>query len=84
MEKRILIFLLLSFAIIFSFDFILKELGLMPEPQPVEEGQEAFPRETRPCLPPAVQDASSEDSCPMAPNRDTLTLALSLKGEGTG
>ena len=40
MEKRILIFLLLSFAIIFSFDFILKELGLMPEPQPVEEGQE--------------------------------------------
>ena len=39
MEKRILIFLVLSFAIIFSFDFILKELGLVPEPPPVEEGR---------------------------------------------
>ena len=61
MEKRILIFLLLSFAIIFSFDFILKELGLMPEPQPVEEGQEAFLTGDQ-TLPPTggLQDASSE------------------------
>ncbi len=58
MEKRILIFLLLSFAIIFSFDFILKELGLMPEPPPVEEGQEAFPMGDG-SFPPGIQDASS-------------------------
>ena len=61
MEKRILIFLLLSFAIIFSFDFILKELGLMPEPPPVEEGQEAFPTGDQPFPPTgSLQDASSE------------------------
>ena len=60
MEKRILIFLLLSFAIIFSFDFILKELGLMPEPPPVEEGQEAFPTGDQPFPPTgSLQDASS-------------------------
>ena len=58
MEKRILIFLLLSFAIIFSFDFILKELGLMPEPQPVEEGQEVSSMGDQ-TLPPGIQDASS-------------------------
>ena len=60
MEKRILIFLLLSFAIIFSFDFILKELGLMPEPQPVEEGQEVSSMGDQ-TLPPTggLQDASS-------------------------
>ena len=61
MEKRILIFLLLSFAIIFSFDFILKELGLMPEPPPVEEGQEVSPTGDQPFPPTgSLQDASSE------------------------
>lgn len=61
MEKRILIFLLISFAIIFSFDFVLKELGLMPEPPPVEEGQEAFLTENGSIPPPGgIQDASSE------------------------
>ncbi len=59
MEKRILIFLLLSFAIIFSFDFILKELGLMPEPPPVEEGREAAPSGDG-TLAPGVRDATSE------------------------
>jgi len=59
MEKRILIFLLISFAIIFSFDFILKELGLVPEPPPVEEGQEVAPSGGE-SLPPEVRDATAE------------------------
>ena len=58
MEKRILIFLVLSFAIIFSFDFVLKELGLVPEPPPVEEGQEASPGDGSTAT--GIQDASSE------------------------
>ena len=57
-KKRILIFLLLSFAIIFSFDFILKELGLVPEPPPIEEGQEAAPAGGE-SLPPEVRDATA-------------------------
>ena len=61
MEKRILIFLLISFAIIFSFDFVLKELGLVPELPPVEEGQEASFTDNG-SIPPTggIQDASSE------------------------
>ncbi len=43
MEKRIILFLLLSFLIIFGFDFFLKELGMVPQPQPSEEGREASP-----------------------------------------
>lgn len=43
MEKRIILFLLLSFLIIFGFDFFMKELGMMPQPQPSEEGREVSP-----------------------------------------
>ena len=60
MEKRILLFLLLSFAIIFGFDFVLKELGLVPEPPPVEEEQEASPEGQAPLTSTdGIQDASS-------------------------
>ena len=79
MEKRILLFLLLSFAIIFSFDFVLKELGLMPEPPPVEEGQEAFLTENG-SIPPTggIQDASSG----VAPHGDEPeTAALETRVE---
>ena len=79
MEKRILLFLLLSFAIIFSFDFVLKELGLMPEPPPVEEGQEAFLTENG-SIPPTggIQDVSSG----VAPHGDEPeTAALETRVE---
>ena len=61
MERRILLFLLISFAIIFGFDFVLKELGLVPEPPPIEEGQEAAPQGEAPLTSTeGIQDASSE------------------------
>ncbi len=61
MEKRIILFLLLSFGIIFGFDFFLKELGLMPEPPPTEEEREASPAGYDPLSPTgSIQDASSD------------------------
>jgi YidC/Oxa1 family membrane protein insertase len=42
MEKRVIIFLIISLAIIFGYDYILKELGWLPQPPP---GQEASDRE---------------------------------------
>ena len=36
MEKRIVLFLVLSFGIIFSFDMLMSKLGLIPEPPPLE------------------------------------------------
>jgi len=32
MEKRVVLFLILSLAIIFGYDFLLKELGVLPPP----------------------------------------------------
>ena len=39
MEKRIVLFLVISLVIILGYDMLLKELGLIPEPVPVEEQQ---------------------------------------------
>ena len=38
MEKRIVLFLVISFGIIFGFDILMKELGMVPEPSLEEEG----------------------------------------------
>ncbi len=44
MEKRVVIFLILSLAIIFSYDFLLKQLGLIPDaPAPDQISEEKVP-----------------------------------------
>ncbi len=74
MEKRILLFLLLSFAIIFSFDFVLKELGLIPESPPVEEEQDTSPGGNDPLTATdGMQDTSSEIH-PQGDKPETATL----------
>ena len=52
MEIRIILFLLISFGIIFSSDFVMKELGLLPEPPPIEEGQEQVTGDGPDAVPP--------------------------------
>lgn len=50
MEKRVIVFLVLSLAIIFGYEYLLKELGLLPE-QPVST--ESAPSSTsQPVVPP--------------------------------
>jgi YidC/Oxa1 family membrane protein insertase len=43
MEKRVIIFLVLSLAIIFGYDYILKELGWLPQPPPKQEASNQEP-----------------------------------------
>src|SRR5437016_13358451 len=38
MDKRYVVFLVLSLAIILGFDFLLKQMGWLPEPPPVQDG----------------------------------------------
>ena len=38
MEKRVVIFLVLSLAIILGYDLLLKQMGWLPEPSPVQDG----------------------------------------------
>ena len=47
MEKRVIVFLFLSLGIIFGYEYIIKELGLLPEPTISEEAE------------PSISDTSS-------------------------
>lgn len=58
MEKRVVIFLVLSLAVILGYDFLLKQFGLMPQPAPVSDG--------------AVQEVS-DSSRRSAPDAGTAT-----------
>ena len=50
MEKRVIVFLFLSLGIIFGYEYIIKELGLLPEPTISEEAE------------PSISDTSSPSS----------------------
>jgi YidC/Oxa1 family membrane protein insertase len=61
MEKRVIIFLILSLAIIFGYDYLLKGLGLVPQPSQNQDASQQEPS-SRPEEPPtqarqAVSDA---------------------------
>lgn len=43
MEKRVVIFLIISLTIIVGYDYVLKELGLLPKPSPTQESGSAEP-----------------------------------------
>lgn len=53
MEKRVIVFLLLSLAIIFGYEYVLKELGVLPEPSSTVES---------PAVPPTESSSSSSPS----------------------
>ncbi len=68
MEKRIVLFLVLSFGIIFGFDFFMKELGIVPDSPPREE-EDATPLAEREAF--SAMDAPREgqsDSVPPVSN----------------
>ncbi len=43
MDKRVIIFLVLSLAIILGFDVIMRQMGWLPEPPPAEDGSAQTP-----------------------------------------
>ena len=43
MDKRVVVFLVLSLAIILGFDLLLKQMGWLPEPPPVQDGSVQTP-----------------------------------------
>jgi YidC/Oxa1 family membrane protein insertase len=65
MEKRVIVFLVLSLAIIFGYEYLLKELGLLPEPtisEPAEPstGDTSSPSSTSPGSPTSSAPATKE------------------------
>lgn len=57
MEKRVIVFLVLSLAIIFGYDYALKEMGWLPQPLPASESSAA---------PETTQAMSSTDASPVS------------------
>lgn len=57
MEKRVIVFLVLSLAIIFGYDYALKEMGWLPQPSPAQEASMS---------PEAGPVSSSTDAAPIS------------------
>jgi YidC/Oxa1 family membrane protein insertase len=66
MDKRIVVFLVLSLAIILGFDLLLKQMGWLPEPPPVQDG--AVPAPSSSEQGPASESLRGKDSGPTSPS----------------
>jgi len=81
MEKRVIVFLVLSLALIFGYDLLLKQLGLLPPPSTVQEpaGEATSTRTGDTGGPSSVTSTDSPGSpragAPAAPSRESSTSA---------
>ncbi|RPH80261.1 MAG: membrane protein insertase YidC [Nitrospiraceae bacterium] len=68
MDKRVIVFLVLSLAIILGFDMLLRQMGWLPEPPPAQDGSTPTPssweREPTPALPTGKVGDSTSPSVP--------------------
>jgi YidC/Oxa1 family membrane protein insertase len=64
MDKRVVIFLVLSLAIILGFDFLLKQMGWLPEPPPAQDAAAPAPSsaERKPTPAPVTEKDSGSTS----------------------
>lgn len=74
MEKRVIIFLILSLAIIFGYDYVLKELGWLPQPPPNQDASKqepvSPPEEPRTQVRGTASEVDKESSFEVARQRD--------------
>lgn len=73
MEKRVIVFLVLSLGIIFGYEYLLKELGLLPQPsisEPTEPAasDKASPSDAPPPGSPAASAPSVKETSPPKPS----------------
>jgi YidC/Oxa1 family membrane protein insertase len=68
MDKRVVVFLVLSLAVILGFDFLLKQMGWLPEPPPAQDvavtGSSPAKREPTPALATSKDGTSTGLSVP--------------------
>jgi len=65
MEKRVIVFLVLSLGIIFGYEYLIKELGLLPEPTISEEAE---PSTSDTSSPSSISPASPTPGAPATTN----------------
>jgi len=82
MEKRVVIFLVLSLAVILGYDLLLKQLGLLPPPATVEEplgsatGTHDGDQSISPTAPGGAPSGSPVPSRPEAPSRQSSSAPV--------
>jgi YidC/Oxa1 family membrane protein insertase len=74
MEKRVIVFLVLSLTIIFGYEYVLKEFGLLPPPPATSDTTE--PSTNQPAPPPGTQP-TTESSGPQAGETQSLKKTAS-------
>src|SRR6185437_3669109 len=77
MDKRVVVFLVLSLGIILGFDVFLKQMGWFPEPPPAEEGTVTSPSspEQKPAPTQSGQKSIAPSSAP-APSISEQTVTV--------
>ena len=77
MEKRVVVFLVLSLAVILGYDLLLKQLGLLPPAPPVQEpsSQESDARSSGPGPVDTKRDAASPGVPPPSPEPSPVAVA---------
>ncbi|MCS6320043.1 MAG: membrane protein insertase YidC, partial [Nitrospira sp.] len=80
MEKRVIIFLIVSLAVIIGYDYLLKGMGLLPPPEPVQMATNPNPATITDA--PAGTTGDSTKSGSSAPV-SSLNVASATSGNGT-
>lgn len=75
MEKRVIVFLVLSLGIIFGYEYLIKELGLLPEPTISEEAEPSRSETSSP------SSIGPESPTPGAPATTTIAPQKPSAGE---
>ena len=75
MEKRVIVFLVLSLGIIFGYEYLIKELGLLPEPTISEEAEPSISETSSP------SSIGPESPTPGAPATTTIAPQKPSAGE---
>ncbi|MBH0179082.1 MAG: membrane protein insertase YidC [Nitrospira sp.] len=68
MEKRVIVFLVLSLTIIFGYEYALKQLGLLPDPPKIEEPAPAT--DPTPSTSSVPRETTSASASPIKPSAD--------------
>lgn len=84
MEKRVIVFLVLSLGIIFGYEYLLKELGLLPQSTITEPAEPSPSEATSPSSPspgsPASSAPTTKDIAPLKPSGEEVR-AQAPRGE---
>lgn len=84
MEKRVIVFLLFSLAVIFGYDFVLKELGLLPQAPTTSEpvttvspspSSAASAPDAEPSISPPGKVSSEKGAVEKVPSREPIQVA---------